>query len=228
MVTVDVRDANKALQGIVKILSPEKTARATKMALNDGIRKAKTETKRAITSIYNIKPSRIDDSNRKKGLSVKFATDKKLSTEVDAGHIPLTLSEANPKYKGETVATQLNFSKKGKAKRGKAIRRSTGKISIEIIKGQRKELATAFTIGRATHASGGMQFTTSAIFARGKKDKIKFNFSKPRYPIDSMSTISVATAALNTNAQNKIQPVVNEYVTKRMKHHLTGLVEKII
>lgn len=219
MIKVDTRQASKELQKLKKQVSPAKLASATKMALNDGVRKGKTEVRKSINSLYNISKSRIDDSNKKKGLSLKLATNDHLMAEVDAGHIPINLSEAAPKFKGETIATKISF-KGGKAKKGQAIRRSTGKISVEIVKGERKTLETAFTIGRATHATTGQQFSTTAIFARGKKGKPDFKFGKKRLPIDSMSTVSVATAALNTNAQQQVQPIVNEHVERRMMHHL--------
>jgi hypothetical protein len=219
MIKVDVRQANRELEKLKKQVSSKQVASATKMALNDGVRKGKTEVKKSISSLYNISSSRIDDGNKKKGLSLKLATNDHLMAEVDAGHIPVNLSEASAKFKGETVATKVSF-RGGKAKKGKAIKRSLGKISVEVIKGERKELETAFTIGRATHAATGQQFTTTAIFARGKKGKPDFKFGKSRLPIDSMSTVSVATAALNTDAQTKVQPIVNQHVTNRMIHHL--------
>lgn len=216
----------KEIDNLKKRLSKSKIASATRMALNDSIRKGKTETKRAIVGIYNFKPSRIDDRDRKKGLSLKLATNSNLSAEVDAGHVPINLSEASPKYKGITVANQVKY-KKGKAQKGKAFKRSTGQISVEVLKGQRKVIGSAFTIGIGTNAKSGNQFATSAIFARGKRGKPKFSFGKKRYPIDSLSMPSVATAALNVHAKEKVQPIVTEFYQKSMQRQLERQLEKV-
>lgn len=227
MIKIDVRkESTKALNDLKKQLSKQQVASATRMALNDSIRKGKTETKRSISAIYNIKPSRIDDRDKKKGLSTKLATNTNLSAEVDAGHVPINLSEANPKFKGVTVATSVKH-KKGKASKGKNIKRSTGQISIEVIRGQRKIISSAFTIGIATHAKTGKQFTTSAIFARGKRGKPTFAFGKKRYPIDSLSTVSVATAALNVRAKEKVQPIVSAFYQNSMERQLQRQLKKI-
>jgi hypothetical protein len=227
MIKIDVRKVKtEALDQLKKQLSKEHVVKATRMAINDSIRKGKVETKKSITEIYNIKPSRINDSNKNKGLSTKLATNSNLSGEVDAGHIPINLSEASPKFKGVTVATQVKY-KKGKASRGKNIKRSTSSISIEIIRGQRKTLSSAFTIGIATNPKTGNQFTTPAIFARGKRGKPTFAFGKKRYPIDSLSTISVATAALNVKAKEKVAPIINQFYQNSVERQMKRMIENV-
>jgi hypothetical protein len=215
----------KELDTLKKQLSKSQVANATRMALNDSIRKGKTETKRSITEMYNIKPSLIDYSDRKKGLSTKLATKSNLSAEVDAGHIPISLSEANPQFKSVVVASQVKY-KNGKAKKGKNVKRSVGQISIEIIKGQRKIISSAFAIGIGTNATTGKQFTTPAIFARGKRGKPTFQFGKSRYPIDSLSTVSIATATLNVKAKEKVQPIITAFYQKSVARQMQRLIDK--
>jgi hypothetical protein len=227
MIKIDVRKQDiEGLKDLKKQLSKPQVASATRMALNDSIRKGKTETKKAITAIYNIKPSRIDDSSKKKGLSLKLATNSSLSAEVDAGHVPVNLSETKVSYKGVVVAMQVKY-KNGQAKKGKSFKRSTSAISVQVRKDEgAKVINTAFTIGSATHAKTGNQFATSAIFARGKKGKPVFSFGKSRYPIDSLSTVSVATAALNVKAKEKVQPVVSAFYKKDIQKQMQRLIDK--
>jgi hypothetical protein len=226
MIKIDVRQqGTETLDELKKQLSKQQVTAATRMALNDSIRKGKTETKKSITAIYNIKPSRIDNSDKKKGLSTKLATNSSLWAEVDAGHVPISLSEANPKFKGVTVATTVKY-KNGKASKGKNLKRSTTQISVEVINGKRITLGSAFTIGIGTNAQTGKQFTTPAIFARGKRGKPTFSFGKSRYPIDSLSTVSVAVAALNVKAKEQVQPVITEFYQKSVQRQMERLIQK--
>lgn len=224
MIKLDIKDGMHELDKLMKKLSSKQITDAARMALNEAARKGKVEVKNAITSIYNIKPSRITDSNKKKGLSIKHATNKNLTAEIDAGHTPTQLSDANPKFKSIAIAQSVKF-KDGKASKGKLNKRSASQISVEIVKGQRKTLATAFIPGRVTQ--GSTQTLTPLIFARGKKGKPTFKFGKSRYPIDTLSSISVATAATNVNAKEKYQPVVEAYMNKRFVHHIQRMVDAL-
>ncbi len=225
MIKISTKEAEKQLRELKGQLSEKQVANATRMAINESVKSAKVQVKRTIRDIYNISNSRIDDKNPKKGLSIKLATNSDMTGQVNAGHIPINLSEASPKFTGEAVATQVKY-KNGKPVKGRTYKRSKSKISVEVLKGQRKTLETAFTIGVATHASTGQQFATTAIFARGKKGKPDFQHAKPRLPIDSLSTVSVATAALNTKAQEKTQPKVSEQYMKRLQHHMNRMLKK--
>lgn len=207
-------------------LSPSQIAGAMRMAMNDSVRKGRTMVRRAVQSGYNIQANVINDKSPKKGLSIKFASGRDLSAEIRAGHTPLSIKDANPRFTGVQVASKVSY-KGGKAKKGKALRRSTSQISIEIIKGQRKTLASAFTIGVGQHNGGTGQFGTGQIFARGKKGKPGFVFAKPRYSIDSISTISVATAAANDRSLDQYGPEVNQHAQQRFIHHIERLIKKV-
>lgn len=224
-IRVETKTAKDDLQHLKSQLSHKEVAKATRMAINDSIRKCKTQAKAAITEIYNIKAARVNDPNKKKGLSIKPATDTNLTAELHAGHKPISLSETKISFKGKTIANKISF-KKGKAVKGKAVQRSISQITVEVKKGSPHVLPTAFTIG-VGQSSGGKQFATAAIFARGKKGKPTFKFGKDRYPIDTLSTISVATAVMNTSAQERYGPVVTQHMDKRMEHHLKRQIEKI-
>ena len=207
-------------------LSESQIKQALRMSLNDAVVKGRTMVRRSVQEAYNIKASRFSESDGKKGLSLKKATNDSLSSQINAGHIPLPLSDMSPKYSGSAVAQQVKYSK-GKARAGKTIKRSTSPITVEVIKGQRKVIGSAFTIGIGKHNSTGQQFATTAIFARGKKGKPGFEFSKPRYPIDSISSVSIGTAATNTKSLTKYDNELNEYASKRFVHHVERLIKQV-
>lgn len=225
MIQISTKQATKELADLKDQLSERNVATATRMAMNEAIKSGKTQVRRTIREMYNINNSRIESKDTKKGLSVKNATNDNLEAQITAGHIPVNLSEANPKFKGEVVATKISYGKDGKVKKGRNVVRSKTKISVEVKKGERKTLETAFTIARGT-SSNGSQFLTPAIFARGKKGKPDFKFNKDRLPIDSMSTVSVATAALNTDAQQKNMPKISDTFSKRLEHHMKRMIDK--
>lgn len=194
---------------------------ATRMALNEAVKKGKTEVKKSITEVYNIKPGSITDSNRKKGLSIKSATNKNLRAEVDAGHTPVNIgSLSKVKQVKQEVGQNVAFASNVKTKKTKTVKLARifkgGGIQFELKKGSVKTLPSAFRVGKLNNA----------VFARGKKKKIGFQFDKPRMPIDSVSTISVATAALNVDAQSKYTPVVEQYYAQRLEHHLKRMIDK--
>ncbi len=207
-------------------LSAGKIKRALRMALNDAVIKGKTMVRRSITEVYNIKAARVNDNNSRKGLSLKKATDSDLSAQINAGHTPLKLADMDPKYSGSVIAQQVSF-RGGSSRKGKTVKRSTSAISVEVIKGQRKTIASAFTIGVAKNAATGQQFATTAIFARGKRGKPGFEFAKPRMPIDTISSVSVGTAATNTKSVEKYQDELNHYANKRFVHHVERLIKEV-
>lgn len=194
--------------------------KAMRMAMNEAVRKGRTEVKKSITEFYNIKPGTVTDSNKKKGLSLKLATDKNLRAEVDAGHVPINISSLS-KVKDLKVesAREFAFATNVKTKKTKVVKLARifkgGGIQVEVKKGEKKVLPSAFRVEKFNNA----------VFARGKKNKIGFAFAKPRMPIDSISTLSIATAAQNTNAQQKYWPVVEAYYKQRLEYHLKRMVK---
>ncbi|MGZ5302527.1 MAG: hypothetical protein ACXWDO_00295, partial [Bacteroidia bacterium] len=180
---------------------------------------------KSILSLYNIKSSRIDDRDAKKGLSVKLATGSKLSAEVDAGHIPVNLvNVAGIKTTREEVGRKVSFASSIKTRKTRSVK--GGKvyrtaISVEITKGTRTTLRTAFIVNKFKSQGGStVNIAGGAIFARGKRGKPTFEHGRSRMPIDSLSTVSVSTAANNTKAQENVMPVVSSVYVKELERQL--------
>ena len=230
MLRFSVKEASKEIDKAIRQYAPSKVQAAIRMALNDGARKGKVAVKKSIQDLYNIKTSRINDSSPKKGLSVSFATNQKLEAEIRGGHIPVNL--INIEGVKMEVRTSQEFSiastlkrKKTKVIKGKRVY-SGGGISVQIFKdGDRKTIQTAFTIGKFRHFKSGksVSIPSTAVFARGKKEKPDFKFGRNRMPIDSISSISIGTAAVNSKAQEKYGEKVSQYATQRLLNNLNDL-----
>lgn len=211
-------------------LSPSQIAMAMRMALNDGVRKGRTMVRKEIQTRYAFSASLLNDKKEAVGLSLKMATNRDLTAKINAGNTPISLSNANPKFKGIAVGYRLRQDKKkGTVSKGKAFKRSVGQVSVEVIRGKRLPLRSVFTVGKALNVKSGNVAFTSALFARGKKEKgkAKFTFGKDRYPIDTLSTVSIGTAALNKETLAKYEGPVSEYAQSRFLHHVERLIKAV-
>lgn len=207
-ITIDTKEAISKLDNLRQQLSEAQISASMRMAMNDATRWGKTRVKDAIREVYNIKSQRITDNSPKKGLSILLATNSNLTAKINAGHIPANLSSIQ--------GTRL--TKKG--------------VSVEVKKGQRKPIQSAFRLFTQKGAKGAVSFqaegSKAVIFARGKYGKPSFIFQKARKPIASMSSVSVATAALNTNAIKRYEPKVSQYYEKRLIHQLERAIDNAV
>jgi hypothetical protein len=230
MFTISVKDAEKAIKEAEQQYSRSKVAGAIRMALNDTARTGKVAVRKSIQDLFNIKNSRINDTNPKKGLSVSFATNNKLEAEIRAGHIPVNLINiTGVKLEAQQTGQEFSYAstikrRKTKAVKGKKTYSGRG-ISLEIFKGDRKNIPTAFTVGKFRHFKSGsaVSIPSTAVFARGQKGKPGFQFGKARMPIDSLSTVSIGTASINSKAQDKYGDKVNTYCLQRLLKNLNSL-----
>lgn len=212
-----------------------------KMAINDGARRGRVMVRKGIQDVYNIKSARINDPNKKKGLSVQFAQSGNLKATISAGWMPVNLVNVQgSKLEASQVGSEIAFSsrirynkKTGAVIPGRTTSRrirkiySGGGISVEIRKGSRKTISSAFTIGRFHHYKTGASVSIpgGAVFARGKKGTPAFQFGKKRMPIDSIATISVHRASVDSKAVDLFEGPVNAYTMQRFKHHVERMIK---
>ena len=219
----------------IRVLGPNVVKGVLKITINESLRKGRTEVRRAIQQVYNISTKRIMDSSPKKGISLKYATDYNMTGQINAGHSVISFASLTGvrtavKQTGQefSQATTLK-SRKAKTIRGQKFY-GAGGVSIQVFKqGKRKTLPMAFAIGvRKSDASGKtIPLSGRLIFARGKKAKTGFSYSKDRMPIDAFSNISIATAALNAKSKKHYSVAVNQYAAKRFKYHTERMIKKI-
>ena len=203
-IEIDARDAISKLKHLQSQLTQREVASATRIAMNDATRWGKTRVKDAIRTQYNLKPGRITDSNPKKGLSLSLATTDNLTARIKAGHTPANL--------GSFTGTRFP---KGRG------------VSIEIKRGQRKTIASGFRLKVSSGVQGASGTGDKAVaFARGRYGKPGFQFGKARKPISALSSISVATAAANTNAIKKYEPAVSQRFQEQLVRQLNRMIDK--
>jgi hypothetical protein len=204
MTNIDCRDAIAKLKQLENQLSKAKVDRATAMAINDAARFGKTRVKDAIRAVYNMKQARILDKDPKRGLTIKFADALTKTAKINAGHRPANFASF----------TGTRFTKKG--------------LSVEVKKGSRKPIPSAFRLGVTKGIKGAASSGETAVaFARGTYGKPKFVFGKERKPINPPRSISTATAALNIKVQEKYGEAIQQQYQKRLIHHMQRMLSNI-
>ncbi len=168
------------------------------MAINDSLRFGRTRIREDIAKEYNVKLGRLYASDRKKGLHVKPAYYNNLQGTITAGNMPVGLSGFNGnRLAVETTGYNISFASSIKTRKmrvqRKAIRKAGG-ISVEIKKGRRDVIRSAFKIPKYG----------SLVFARGNYSAFGFLWRHRRVnttgqdkPIEVLNSTSVATMALN-------------------------------
>lgn len=215
-------------------LGPDMMKGVLKMVTNDSLRKARTEVRRGIQAVYNIRADRINDGSYRKGLSMKFASTHDLTAELRAGHDvisfkSLTGVRTEKKQTGQhfSVATTLRGRKQKTMKGAKVY--AGGGVSVKIFKkGSKKIIPSGFVPGMGRQGQSTSKSISGAlVFARGIRGKVGFEFKKDRNPIGTFSNISIATAALNTNSKRVYAVAVNEYSKRRLIHHIERHIKKL-
>lgn len=238
MIRLDTSQARARLKATLDKLSKQQAAKAQRLALNDAAKWGRTQISRDIRDRYNIPVGRINDSNPKKGLRVLFANTANPDARITGGHIPVNIAtlqntkmvtETNKMRNTRTILKKRNsggllstFSTAALAAKAEggsyrqaflralaAENKKALTVSVEVVKGQRKTIPTAFMLG-VTKGQKGAKFTGSkaVIFARGSWGKPDFDWSKKRMPIAPLHTVSIATAALHSNVQKQWAPKI--------------------
>lgn len=220
MIKIDTRDALKTLDHLTKSLTKNEVAKASSMAMNEAVRSGRKEIKDEIRKIYNLKTERIYDTRKERGISMSFATVSNPIAKINAGHMPVNLSNFNPRSSKMESGREITFysdlrTRKLKMFKGPKMYKANG-ISVEVRKGQRKNIPVAF-----------QPVAGKAIFARGIHGKPGFVFGKKRLPIGALSSVSIATAALEGNVAPKYQAKIEERYATRIEHQLKRMIDKV-
>lgn len=181
--------------------------------MNHSLAKGRTQAKREITSIYNIPSSLAMESMR-----VKNANSTTLTGSIDASSRYTPLRHFKPKATSGNVTTRT--TRTGALYSRKTKRRSKNQgVQVEIIKGQRKIISSAFFMPGSFNAT---------VVARGQySQQRRFEFRTKRVtktgndlPIDSLRTVSVFKSAINTTVQKRLADYVMGEYGKRITHEI--------
>lgn len=191
-------------------LTKSEINRAIRRAINLSVRKTRVQMKKDIRSVYKIKASIINT----KVLNERKATSSKLEGAVmaDKGTLPLSLFE--PRVVSGSVITRI---RSGETRSKTAARRQKRQgVFVEIIKGKKEHLKTAFLLNKNFGVS---------IMARGIYKKAGFKFSKARMPITTMKSKSVFFATQNKSVSAKYVPFAESVYLNELERQLNGAIK---
>lgn len=207
-IEIQTSQAAADLENKLKALYPPDAHRSISRAINHSIAKANTQANREVRSIFNIALKDMNDKNNK---IVKNSSPDTLTGTINASQNPLSLSKFNPIW----VRSNRHVLKRGKGFKmtGKAKKNSNEGVSVEIIKGKRVNIPSAFILFN----KGG-----SPVMARGVYEGTSgFNFGKARLPINKLNTKSVFFALANDKVEKKMKDSINVFYPERLLHELT-------
>jgi hypothetical protein len=207
MIAVNVKDATLKLRKAMEGLSREETAKAAARAINHSLAKGKTAASKNIRDTYRISAADVSADTQ-----IQRATPQNVTGYIKANKQTLSLSKFNPVYQRGNVITKNVGGKKGGFASNKTRRKGTG-VTVEIIKGQKVRLPSAFLM---LFKSG-----KGSVFARGEYGSDGFQFGKERLPITKLNTKSVYWAMLNEGVSAKTGAELGPMYQERLHHELT-------
>jgi hypothetical protein len=211
MAFIEVRTQQAAaeLEAKLKSLYSADAAKAINRAINKSLGVANTESNKQIRSVYNIALSTLNDVQNKR---VKNSNETMLTGTIEANQQPLSLSAFNPSWTRDRVSAGRSILTKTQKGRTTKIKRGDTGVSVEIVKGNKVKLPSAFQIFN----SGG-----SPVFARGLYGGSDgFLWGKKRLPIQKLNTKSVFFAIFSADIEKKINDKLMEYYPDRLMHEI--------
>ena len=212
----DVLEAEDRIAELSGNLGYGKISRALRMAINDTMRKQRTELRRYVRSTYNIPADKIN--------SINFtpASDFNLQSKLWGSHKPVQFAYFKPVFIGGGLSVRGSYTKKGglKSKTGKGRANAPGGVTVEIKKGMPVTIPFAFMVGK---------FDTPFVFARGAYQKGKgFVTAKPRNPINVLSSLSPYGAAFGSKRLPGITTMAETDLSKKAKEYLQKFKDGVI
>lgn len=227
-ISVNTSDVNKGMNSLSRNLSPAEIKKATYRAIRHTLGKARTESNREIRTVY-----KIPQANVNKAMMIK----------VDNGHtnqMPVGLLMASSSmtpisaFQPRMMNTMGSYTS---VRRGALMsslntkrtlkltdRKKVGLMEVEILKGKRKTIKSAFFLPGASKAT---------VMARGEYSGEKsFLFRHKRIskgsdtPIDSLRTVSVFKAVITPKVQSSINAKLAPQYEQRLIHEMNFIISK--
>lgn len=201
MITVNTKDATKAIAKAFWGLTSKEKNKATSRALNDAIKQTRTVAKRAITAEFAIKS--------------KFLNAK-----------AMPISKASP----NNLLAMLSITKKPIALGNFTGGRQTAKgISLKIRKGKRALIRGAFFIPSAgrnvfarAYVTGGSAYSGGSFMFRNKR----IRRGGADMPIGGMATVSPLGAARNQKVYQQMSDKAQDAYERRLIYQFDRLLKK--
>lgn len=220
MVTVEVKQAKQDILRAFSGLSSDEVKRCTHRAIARALSSTKTEASKVIREIY-----RIDKKNADSSMYKKHHWDSSLTGYLMASSFPLSMEVFNPVEIKENVMTKKVGTYKTKSGKKTAFgstktRLKTTGVTIEILRGKKKTIKSAFL---ALKAKGGANVKAFGAYAGSK---FQFN-PEPVGQSQKLRSKSVLWAIMNDTTSERINKKASEVFSDRLIHELSRAVSKI-
>lgn len=216
MIEIETKEATERLKATAEDLSQREIAKAITRALNYAVARVNTQAGREIRKLYNIKTYDLAKQTKTisaspRTLTAAIAGQMQTMSLNAFGATSIQMGAGGVKQKIERTSGKYG------AFYGKKIKRGNTGVSVEILKGQRVAIPSAFMgfWSKQGSVSGG------AIFARGKYGDNGFTFQKGRGEITKLKTKSVYWMLLNPNTQKPLADKGMDTYEQRLVHELT-------
>ena len=207
--------ADKATKDIIKAfkeLNKDEINKSIYRSINSTLAKVQTETSKQLRNKYNVSASQV-----KKGFYLSKASPSNLTGKLFASNRTLPLQNFNPvEIKGD-IRTKRVGGKKG-SYQSKQIKNPTKQgVYIEILKGEKKLITSAFLLLRGSNASVKARGEYSRGFDFINKEKSK-----------SLSSVSVHSMMRNSEIQQDIKSYTEKEYQEILFRELKKRVTKSI
>jgi len=207
-IEINTQQAAKDLEARLKSLYNGDQKKAINRAINTSLERGNAEANRQIRSVYKIA---LQDLNDKDNKLIQKSSESTLTGTINASIRPLSLSKFDPEWTRDRVSGGRSFLTKTKKGRTQKVKRGDTGVKVEIIKGKKEVINSAFMLFKA----GG-----SPVFARGSYGSDGFDFRKDRKPINKLNTKSVFYTIFNEDIEKGINQRITEVYPQRLLHEL--------
>lgn len=216
MIEIETKQATERLKNMNEALSQREIAKAITRALNYSVSRVNTQAGREIRKQYNIKT--YDLAKQTKTISANTRT---LTAAIAGQMQTMSLNAFGAKSiqmsaGGVKTALRRTSGKYG-AFYGKKVSRGKMGVYVEILKGQKVTIPSAFM--GFWNKKGSV--SNGAIFARGEYGSGGFEFTKGRGKITKLKTKSVYWMLLNPETAKPLTDKGMDTYEQRLIHELT-------
>ncbi len=208
-IEIRTQQAAEALEAKLKALYHKDAATAINRAINRTLSIANTKVNKEIRSAYNIALADLNDNEQK---LIKKSSEAYLTGTINANIMPLSLSKFNPTWTRDRVFGNRSFLTKTQKGRTKKVKRGDLGVAVEILKGHKEQLPSAFQLFKA----GG-----APVFARGVYNGSDgFKWGQARKPISKLNTKSIYFAIFSADIEKRVHDLIVQYYPERLAHEI--------
>lgn len=215
MIKVDASKAQTAFRNLQIQLGGNEYRQAAARSLYHTMQVGKSDINKAIRALYKISSAEVSDR-----LFVQNASTSSLQSTLWASIAPLPMSMFSPVEVAGNVVTKWKGSRKAGGFTSKQQKKpGTAGVSVEIMKGNRKTLRSAFL---------SIKTAKGAVRAFGKYGGDGFSFSNDQAgPISTLKSLSIFWAIQHDKVAEDVTPRLGQLYVARYEHELTRILNRL-